>query len=229
TTIPVGADGETVIEAKSRDAAGNESAARKVTVRIDSKAPSVTIATPAEGAQVPIGSGAKADFACADAGSGIASCVGTVADGAAIDKGAVGKRALTVTAIDKLGKLTVVTRRYRVVAGKPRLSKRPVSAKLGKLNRKGVAKLVLRNREAFAVKGKVTVLAKTGAKTLAKSVRFSLARQAKRTFKVKFGKATKRAVSRGKKVRARLRIAVTGPAGDKRTVKATVRLKRGKR
>jgi hypothetical protein len=231
TTIPVSAEGTTTITAHSRDAAGNEGAARSVTLKVDSLPPAVSVITPAQGAQIVAGSGAVAAFACADAGSGIDTCSGTVANGAALDGGPPGARTLTVIATDKAGRRTEVTRTYSVVAAGtlPRLSAKPVSATLSKLNKKGVAKLALRNREAFAVTGKVTVLAKKGKKTLAKSVTFSLTKQAKRTFKVKFAKKTKRAVARGKKVRARLRVAVTGPAGDQRTITAKVRLKRAKK
>ena len=241
TTVPVGSDGATTVEATSRDAAGNESKPSHVEVKIDSKAPEVTIGSPAEGAQVALGSGANAAFSCTDAGSGIDTCTGTTANGSPIDTGALGARALTVTAKDKLGRQTEVTRYYTVVAGAgpepskkpvtlvagagPKLSKKPVTLALGKLDRKGVARLVVRNREAFAIKATLRVLAAKGTKTIAKGTKLSLPKQAKRTVKLRFANAVRRSVKRGRTVRVRLRVAVTGPAGDKRTVTVVVRLK----
>jgi len=53
---------------------------------IDTTAPTLTLSTPANGAQYARGSVVKADYFCSDSGSGVASgCVGTVPRGANID------------------------------------------------------------------------------------------------------------------------------------------------
>ena len=57
-----------------------------------------------------------ADYACSDAGSGIASCIGDVADGAAIDTAGLGDKSFTVTGTDNAGNDTVVVNAYTVVA-----------------------------------------------------------------------------------------------------------------
>jgi len=56
---------------------------------LDNTAPTIALTTPADGAVYTLGQLVFADYACADeaGGSGLASCVGDVADGAAIDTG----------------------------------------------------------------------------------------------------------------------------------------------
>ena len=83
----------------------------------DSTDPTVTIATPADGATYQLGESVTADFACADenGGSGLADCVGTVADGDLIDTSTVGSKQSTVTAHDNAGNETTVMHDYSVV------------------------------------------------------------------------------------------------------------------
>ncbi len=219
TLVPLRSDGETKVEARTRDAAGNETAPSTVTVKIDSKPPVVTIVSPAEGAKVVSGSKAVADFACADAGAGLASCEGSIADGARIDQGAQGARTLTITAVDKVGKETKVTRSFRVVGRG--LSAKPVALRLGKPNRKGVAKLKVTNREQTPIVAVTRVIAARKAKALTKSVRVKLAARKAKTVKVRF----KKPVRKGSKRKARVEAVVTGPAGDKRTLRLKVTVK----
>ena len=62
----------------------------------------------------------NADFSCADTGgSGLASCVGTVADGQAINTATLGQKTFTVTATDAAGNTRVLDRTYTVVAARP--------------------------------------------------------------------------------------------------------------
>ena len=71
---------------------------------------------PADGASVARGSDVAVDFDCADeGGSGLASCEGSVADGAALDTSSLGDRSVTVTARDVAGNETVVTHTAHVV------------------------------------------------------------------------------------------------------------------
>ncbi len=59
----------------------------------------------------------QAGYSCADepGGSGLASCAGTVADGAAVDTGSVGEKAFRVDAADAAGNSAVARSVYRVV------------------------------------------------------------------------------------------------------------------
>ena len=71
----------------------------------DLEGPTITVAAPLEGrrhAELP----QIADFGCADSDSGVESCVGTVADGAAIDTSTIGYHMFKVTAKDKAGTVT---------------------------------------------------------------------------------------------------------------------------
>jgi hypothetical protein len=63
----------------------------------------------------------NADFSCTDeaGGSGIASCVGTVDDGQAIDTATMGQHSFRVTATDVAGNVRVLNRPYTVTAARP--------------------------------------------------------------------------------------------------------------
>ena len=80
-------DGAHTVEFFSTDLAGNVEATRSVTFDVDATKPTISITTPAEGGQYLLGSTVAADFECADNLSGVASCVGTAADGGPIDTG----------------------------------------------------------------------------------------------------------------------------------------------
>jgi hypothetical protein len=81
--------------------------------------PTVTLTTPASGALYAKGQVIDADYSCADPnGTGLQptdGCVGTVADGAAIDM-SLGPHSFTVTATSQDGDSTPVTYDYTVVA-----------------------------------------------------------------------------------------------------------------
>lgn len=83
----------------------------------DVTAPTVAIANPPDGAVYLLGQVVLADYDCADeaGGSGVATCTGSVPDGAAIDTSTVGARTVTVTGTDNAGNTTVVTHNYAVV------------------------------------------------------------------------------------------------------------------
>jgi hypothetical protein len=82
----------------------------------DSTAPTVTLTTPPEGAAYTLNQVVSATYACEDeaGGSGLASCVGSVASGSPIDTGSVGAKTFTVTAADNVGNSTSVTHHYKV-------------------------------------------------------------------------------------------------------------------
>jgi uncharacterized membrane protein len=68
-----------------------------------------------------VGQVVNAGYDCADeeGGSGIASCVGSVANGSPIDTARAGTVPFTVTATDNAGNVTVVSRSYTVVLARP--------------------------------------------------------------------------------------------------------------
>lgn len=81
----------------------------------DTTDPNVTLTTPPDGAVYTKGHSVTADFECSDSGgSGLASCVGTAADGSAVDTSTLGSHEFTVTATDGAANTTVVTHSYTV-------------------------------------------------------------------------------------------------------------------
>ncbi len=80
----------------------------------DLEGPAIEIAQPLEGAQFKQGQEHIADFSCSDSDSGLESCVGSVADGAAIDTSKIGYQTFTVTAKDKAGTETTKSVTYVV-------------------------------------------------------------------------------------------------------------------
>jgi uncharacterized UPF0146 family protein len=109
--------GQHLIQARGYDStgAGMYLTASK-TVLIDTNAPTVNIVTPANGATYEIGSTVTAAYTCSDVGSGIAGCIGTVANGASINTSTLGTKSFTVTATDLAGQSSgPVTVTYTVV------------------------------------------------------------------------------------------------------------------
>jgi dehydratase len=88
-----------------------------ILISTDTKAPVITIASPVADQVVTQGSTVLADFTCDDGtGVGVATCVGTVADGAAINTATLGAKTFSVTSTDLEGKSRTVTVDYTVVA-----------------------------------------------------------------------------------------------------------------
>ena len=113
------------------DKAGNISAPVSATVNIDEGLPTVSIATPAAGAQYVVGSVVTAAYTCADALSGVATCVGSVANGAALDTTTPGSFKFTVTATDQAGNIAKSTVGYTVVPVVPKFSVSPSALAFG--------------------------------------------------------------------------------------------------
>ena len=87
---------------------------------IDRTAPTISISSPVtSGATYARNESVLADYACADDDSGIASCVGTVEDGVAIDTTTAGERFFAVTATDIAGNIHQVVVRYTVTKSTP--------------------------------------------------------------------------------------------------------------
>jgi hypothetical protein len=83
-------------------------------VAVDVEAPTIEIVSPAARSYL-LGESATADYGCADAGSGLASCAGPVADGAPIQTSSVGPRTFTVVAQDRVGNRSSREVAYRVI------------------------------------------------------------------------------------------------------------------
>lgn len=82
----------------------------------DETPPTVTIRTPSATPVYRQGTTALADYDCSDGpdGSGVASCVGTVADGQPLDTSTLGAHPFSVTATDNVGRQTIDNRPYTV-------------------------------------------------------------------------------------------------------------------
>ena len=108
--------GEHTFTVTARDRRGNETVVTHTYTVVDRTEPTVDLRTPPDGAVYAQGEDVVADYDCADeaGGSGLASCTGDVADGAALDTAALGAHSFTVTAVDGAGNTTTVTHNYRV-------------------------------------------------------------------------------------------------------------------
>jgi hypothetical protein len=96
------------------DAAGNPRSVTHTYVVADTADPLIDLRSPAEGGRFAVDELVAADFDCADAVA-LAACVGTVADGAAVDTATLGEHDFTVTATDAAGNEATVTHVYEVV------------------------------------------------------------------------------------------------------------------
>ena len=84
----------------------------------DTTPPTVTIATPEQGATFVKGQAVTVSFACTD-DVAVADCVGTLANGAALDTSVAGPGSFTVTSHDTSGNLQTATTTYSVVEQDP--------------------------------------------------------------------------------------------------------------
>ena len=87
---------------------------KSVTIKRDATNPTATITTPASGATYALNQAITASYACNDARSGMATCTGTVANGAAISTSPSGTKTFTVTATDQAGNTTTTSVSYTV-------------------------------------------------------------------------------------------------------------------
>jgi len=100
------------------DAAGNQSLQTSVSgINLDKTGPTISIASPTDGATYTRNLGVNANFICGDVLSDVRSCIGTVVNSQPIDTSKKVKNAkFTVTAIDKAGNMTKQTVSYTVTA-----------------------------------------------------------------------------------------------------------------
>jgi hypothetical protein len=106
---------------QATDRAGNTGSKTVNYSVVDKTAPVVSVATPEAGAVYGLGEKVTADYACTDepGGSGLASCTGSAADGAAVDTSSVGEKTFTVEAADNAGNKASKSVTYTVVDQAP--------------------------------------------------------------------------------------------------------------
>lgn len=80
----------------------------------DNTAPEVTLTSPGNGVAYALNQNVVASYSCSDAESGIASCVGNLANGATVNTSTGGVFSFTVTATNNVGAVKVVTHTYAV-------------------------------------------------------------------------------------------------------------------
>ncbi len=116
TSVAAGGEGSNA-ETGSRevcDAAGNCSTAGPIGGnKVDRKNPGATIDAPK--GTLKLGQVVKAAFRCLDGGSGIASCVGGVANRAAVNTKSIGAKTFSVSARDKVGNRSTASSSYKVI------------------------------------------------------------------------------------------------------------------
>jgi hypothetical protein len=122
-----------------------------VTLRRDSAAPAITISSPADGTAVALGAPLTAAFSCADpaGGTGLASCTGTTANGAALDTSTGGAHTLTVTAADVAGNTSTKSVSYTVAVPPTAAPPRP---RAGCLSGRRLTVRVLRGRSGTGLR-----------------------------------------------------------------------------
>jgi microsomal dipeptidase-like Zn-dependent dipeptidase len=82
--------------------------------KIDKKAPVISIVAPADGGSYQVNQPLTAQFSCTDGGSGVASCAGTVPNGATVSTSAPGSYSFTVNATDAVANASAKTVSYTV-------------------------------------------------------------------------------------------------------------------
>jgi hypothetical protein len=87
---------------------------QRVSYEQDLQGATIEIASPIDGGRFQQGKAVAADFSCADAYTGVESCVGTVADGAPMAMDTIGVHTFTVTATDNAGNVTTKEVHYMV-------------------------------------------------------------------------------------------------------------------
>jgi len=116
TAVPAGTetdaattDGRTVC-----DVAGNCVTKTVGGIKVDKKAPAMTLTSPTPDAVYDVGQVVLAGYGCTDGGSGLVACAGPVASGAAIDTATPGVTTFTVNAMDAVGNASSASVTYRV-------------------------------------------------------------------------------------------------------------------
>ena len=116
TTVSTEGAGQ-LVTGTATDLAGNQAFADVSPINIDKTAPAVSVTSPANGATFTLNQNVTAAYACTDALSGGATCVGSVAAGSVLNTASVGAKTFTVTSADAAGNTKTATVTYQVVYG----------------------------------------------------------------------------------------------------------------
>jgi len=93
---------------------GSDGSSAGAIVALDAMAPTANIVSPGNGATYKRHQPLSASFGCADAGSGVASCVGDAANGASVDTSTSGPKTFHVSVTDVAGNAVVVSQPFTV-------------------------------------------------------------------------------------------------------------------
>src|SRR3954453_5293457 len=121
SAIDTGTSGTKTFAVTARDRVGN-TATKSVSYTVssstsDTVAPTITLTRPAANAAYALNQSVTASYSCADTGgSGVRSCMGTVANGVAIDTKTAGAHTFSVTATDNANNTQTTTVNYTVAA-----------------------------------------------------------------------------------------------------------------
>jgi Tol biopolymer transport system component len=116
TSVPVGVEDSNAPTGSVQvcDGAGNCVTAGPITGnQIDRLAPDVTITSPVATTYL-LHQTVNADYSCTDDGSGVTTCAGPAASGAAVDTSSVGAKSFLVTALDGVGNSATQSASYSV-------------------------------------------------------------------------------------------------------------------
>ena len=119
TSVPLGQESDSAsTDARTVcDVAGNCATAGPVTgLKVDRRAPTITVTSPTNGATLTQGAGPAAAYSCLDGGSGALTCAGPVLVGQPVPTGTLGAQQFVVTATDRAGNVATSTVSYTVVA-----------------------------------------------------------------------------------------------------------------
>jgi PKD repeat protein len=117
TNVPAGTEtASAATDSRSvADAAGNAAMAGPIGGnQVDKQAPSISITAPTN-TTYTLNQAVAAAYACADSGSGVASCVGTAPSGSPINTAPVGAKTFTVNAADNAGNAASVSVAYTII------------------------------------------------------------------------------------------------------------------
>jgi hypothetical protein len=117
TSVPAGTEDANASTSSHAfcDVAGNCSTAGPIVGNhVDKKGPTIQFSTPIAGAVYTLGQPVTAGYSCSDGGSGVSSCIGTVANGAQLETSSVGNKQFQVTSADNVGHVTTLSVGYQV-------------------------------------------------------------------------------------------------------------------
>ncbi|WP_040337214.1 PxKF domain-containing protein [Candidatus Blastococcus massiliensis] len=117
TVIDTSTVGTKTFTVTATDGAGNTTTVTREYTVVDVTPPTITLDSPGAGASFDRRQVVEADYACTDepGGSGLATCAGTVPDGAPVPTGTIGDHEFRVDASDNAGNTDFLTRVYTVL------------------------------------------------------------------------------------------------------------------